>query len=662
MFSNSKRKTHLSTKIAIFIGTIVTVVLIVSALSVSILAQKSTGNLISRDAKTIVNAQAGELGRIVEIAFRSLDYMAGDSNMREKQAITDAFFRDRNSNLPPELVNIMWADSSGRYFDNTGSIGNIADRPYFKQIMEGKSDRVVSDAVKSKKDGTTIIVFARPIKDTTGKVFRMLGAVIKLDYFNDYISQITMGQNGYAGILDDHGFIIAHKNKDLILKFNAQESAKEGWVGFDAAWKAAFASDTSMSRYKKPDGTMMTIFSKAVAGVPNWRICVTIPNSELNATSIQLVNNMLQIFALALVVSIISSIVLARSITKPVQVVTSTIERLAQGELREDSIMAADLNKALRRHDEIGSAVAATQRTREALSGIVYQIADAASQVAAGAEDLSNTAGNVSTGASEQAAGVEQLSSSTEELSSSAKQNADSSGGADSLARKVGREAEASGTAVKETVGQMRDIASRIGIVEEIARQTNLLALNAAIEAARAGESGKGFAVVAAEVRKLAERSALAAREITELADRSVTRAEETGARLEGLLPDIQKTGELSEEIAMAAREQSTGIEQISLAVQQFDQVVQRNASTAEELASTAEELASQAELLSAAISFFKTDREIQSIVAHVKRRELKSDNSISPRDSREEDILLATSGDVKAIAREGFTPVRAAG
>ena len=74
------------------------------------------------------------------------------------------------------------------------------------------------------------------------------------------------------------------------------------------------------------------------------------------------------------------------------------------------------------------------------------------------------------------------------------------------------------------------------------------------------------------------------------------------------LVPDIQKTAELVQEISASSKEQSVGVNQINKAVQQLDQVVQQNASASEEMASTSEELASQAEQLNNTIGFFKVE------------------------------------------------------
>jgi len=242
------------------------------------------------------------------------------------------------------------------------------------------------------------------------------------------------------------------------------------------------------------------------------------------------------------------------------------------------------------------------------LVDVVRNVKAAADNVASGSAELSATAQQMSQGATEQAASAEEVSSSMEEMSSSIKQNADNSSQTEKIAIKSASDAKIGGKAVAETVGAMKEIATKITIIEEIARQTNLLALNAAIEAARAGEHGKGFAVVAAEVRKLAERSQKAAGEIGSLSAKSVEVAEEAGEMLDMMLPDIQKTAELVQEISASSKEQDAGAVQINQAVQQLDSVIQQNASASEQMASTSEELSSQAEQLQEAIAFFRME------------------------------------------------------
>jgi methyl-accepting chemotaxis protein len=247
------------------------------------------------------------------------------------------------------------------------------------------------------------------------------------------------------------------------------------------------------------------------------------------------------------------------------------------------------------------------------LKAVVVDVKSVSGNVAAGSQELSATSEEMSQGATEQAAAAEQASSSMEQMSSNIRQNAENAVQTEKIANKSAEDTREGGKAVTETVTAMKVIAGKVAIIEEIARQTNLLALNAAIEAARAGEHGKGFAVVAAEVRKLAERSQKAAGEIGDLSTSSVQIAEKAGEMLTRMVPDIQRTAELVQEISAACKEQDTGVDQINRAIQQLDQVIQQNAGVSEEMSSTSEELASQAEQLQAAIAFFRVDEGLAS-------------------------------------------------
>jgi len=302
----------------------------------------------------------------------------------------------------------------------------------------------------------------------------------------------------------------------------------------------------------------------------------------------------------ALLLGIATSLVITKGIVAPIKEAVEVANALAEGDL---TIKVESKSK-----DETGQMMAAIGLMVEKLKHVVGDVMSAADNVSSGSQQLSSTAQQMSQGATEQAASAEEISSSMEEMASSIRQNTDNAMQTEKISVKSAADAKEGGKAVIETVAAMKEIATKISIIEEIARQTNLLALNAAIEAARAGEHGKGFAVVASEVRKLAERSQSAAGEISGLSTRSVAIAEQAGEMLARMVPDIQRTAELVQEITASSKEQDTGAEQINKAIQQLDQVIQQNASASEEMASTSEELSSQAEQLSDAVAFFKID------------------------------------------------------
>jgi len=347
---------------------------------------------------------------------------------------------------------------------------------------------------------------------------------------------------------------------------------------------------------------------------------------------------------------------------QPIDVTSDYLERLARGELppRITDTYEGDFNTIKENlHTLISALSTITDLATEISSGnlqvevtersvhdtlmralgkmvarlveVVGEVTSASGSVASGSQQISASSQGMSEGATEQAAAIEEVSSSMEQMSANIRQNADNAAQTEKMAVKAALDAKEGGEAVAETVVAMKEIAQKISIIEEIARQTNLLALNAAIEAARAGDHGKGFAVVAAEVRKLAERSQRAAGEITDLSGQSVKVAEKAGELLARILPDVQRTAELVQEISAASKEQDSGASQINKAIQQLDQVIQQNASSAEEMSSTSEELAAQAEQLQSTIAFFQVEGHVSARPSLARPRPVTRRTAVRP-------------------------------
>ncbi len=345
--------------------------------------------------------------------------------------------------------------------------------------------------------------------------------------------------------------------------------------------------------------------------------------------------------AIAIVLGLGMAFFTTRSITRPIGEAVTVANHLADNDLTPQVNVVSK--------DETGQLLAAMKRMVDNLSGVILEVRSAADSLSSASEEVSATAQSVSQASTEQAASVEETSASMEEMGASITQNSENAKVTDGMAGEAASNAAEGGDAVDKTVRAMKDIADKIGIIDDIAYQTNLLALNAAIEAARAGEHGKGFAVVAAEVRKLAERSQVAAQEIGELASGSVALAERAGHLLGEIVPGVRKTSDLVQEIAAASEEQNAGVAQINTAMSQLSQATQQNASASEELAATSEELSGQAEQLQQLMSVFKLRAEGLKRAAAVQESAAKHRPAKHVRLSRED-----SAGDVAEAEDEG--------
>ncbi|MFP5586893.1 methyl-accepting chemotaxis protein [Salmonella sp. 741265085_HSA] len=320
---------------------------------------------------------------------------------------------------------------------------------------------------------------------------------------------------------------------------------------------------------------------------------------------------MIGAFTLALVLTLMTFMVLRRTVIRPLQQSASRIERIAAGDLT----MADEPTG----RSEIGCLSHHLQQMQHALQQTVGAVRQGAEEIYRGTSEI--TAGNtdLSSRTEQQAAAIEQTAASMEQLTATVKQNADNAHHASKLAEDASGKASRGGqmvSGVVQTMGNISTSSKKISeitaVINSIAFQTNILALNAAVEAARAGEQGRGFAVVASEVRTLASRSAQAAKEIEGLIGASVSLIEQgseeviaAGSTMNEIVDAVKRVTDIMLDIAAASDEQSRGIVQVSQAISEMDRVTQQNASLVEEASAAAASLEEQAARLTQAVDAF---------------------------------------------------------
>ncbi len=632
--SENKKFISIKSKLGMIVGLGIFLTITILVIYSSI----STRNKVVSDAENYAQAQASYYGGIVEAelesaltAAREFSYMFSSiksssnnvslsreqviamlsaSATKNKSFLATYTLWEPNAfdNNDAAFVNTSGHDATGRFIpylakDGGGNIVidylvdyEVDGAGDYYQIPKKTMNETVTDPYLYTVNGVEMYIMSLvcPIVEN-GTFYGMAG----VDFGLDFLQTLVQNSDLYGGvaeisILSNNGSYVAHSFDETFLGSNIKDHEQN----FTQELSEIQNGETIVEQ--SGDNLLVHIPIQFGETTTPWQIRVSIPNDVILSEANTLTWTQIVIGLILAFLCIIMVIAFITRTVKPIIALMQSAESLADG----DMMVTINVNQ----NDEIGNLANALKAMADKLREVIENIRLGADNITAASQQLSSTSQQISLGASTQAASTEQVSSSMEEMTSNIQQNADNSLQTEKITIEASKSVKVGHESSEIAAESMKNIASKIQIINDIAFQTNILALNAAVEAARAGEHGKGFAVVAAEVRKLAERSKIAADEIGVVSKDGVEIAEKAGTQLSAVVPEMDKTYKLIQEIAASSQEQNSGADQINGAIQQLNNITQQNAAASEEMATSSEEMSSQAEQLSELVGFFKID------------------------------------------------------
>ncbi len=620
MFNGVKAKKEKSL-IAYLIASIAGAILVLTVLQIMTVSSISSKRIIADDINMYINMADGyalSVEKNIEGYFRELNgYVYAD--VMENGNLEECYewiMDQRHADMRGDFDYVMLSGPDGQARTDLGGITNVAERDYFKAIMQQGKDKYVDDPVIGKTTGQPVVHITRALKDKNGKTFAMISGVVNVHLITEEIKRIKVGESGFGWMLSSKGLVIAHPAENLVMNVNfiTDTDSSESSQDLVAAAKKIAAGERGFSWAKASDrnGQDLIVY-RNIEGTP-WGFALSVPDNQIYDL-VRTIQNILIAGGLFIVVliALLGGILLYRSL-RPLQVVEKTIQGIASGD--------ADLTKRIdiRANNEIGKVVNGFNAFAEKLQSIIGDVKNSKDDLIVAGTDMTHAAQETASSITEILANIESVHHQIEGQQTSVDQTAGAvneiASNIESLERMI--EHQSSGVtqasaAVEQMIGNISSVNTSVdkmvrsfgelrtnskdGFIKQqavndrvkaietqsqmlqdantaianIAEQTNLLAMNAAIEAAHAGEAGKGFAVVADEIRKLSETSTAQSKTIGEqltnikesIAD-VVTASGEASGAFESVSLKLEETDQLVMQIKAAMQEQNEGSKQIT--------------------------------------------------------------------------------------------------
>jgi len=652
----------IKTKLALVVIILVTIALSVLGGLNYWQAEKMLVQDVENEIASVAQNRGGEIGMWLDKSKTELATIARSPVMisGNQEAMASYVAAEMKNNKMYE--NLFWIDDKGNYITQ-GVVRNAANRSYFQPAMNGNT--FISDPSISPVTGKLVVVIATPIR-AEGRVIGILAGAIYIEELEKLVTEVKVGQTGYAYLLRADGTIILHPNKEIMNKVNVNSDPK-ATSELKTAVEKMLKGEKGIANYQY-DGVQKYLAYAPIVGT-SWSIGVNVPAREATVRLSAFTWSALGTISVVLILTIILIFWMADRIAKPLKILESAASRIAGGDLSITQIN-------IKSKDELGRLALAFETMVDNLRSLVREIGSSSQQVAASSEELTanaeqsaQAANQVAISISSTAQGIDRQVNAVEaavglvgKIVDGAKVETEKTRNAvDIVGRAIGAISEGNKavdtainqmTSIRETVENSAKVVTELGerskeigqIVETIsgiAGQTNLLALNAAIEAARAGEQGRGFAVVAEEVRKLAEQSQEAAKQIailisdiqgktdeavvamdggtqevrrgTEVVDRAGRafkdidgHVKEVANIAQGMADGLTKLTGNSQEVLEGMRETNHISHEISSQTQTISAATEEQSASMEEIASSSQHLAHLAEQLQLAVDKFK--------------------------------------------------------